>query len=465
MNALVQIDANPPRTLLSRLRGEGFWDKQYTTEFLPAALEIVERPVSPTVRLTAWVLLGGVAATLAWLAFGKVDVVAPAAGRIGPVGDVKLVQSAESGIVRRILVSEGQRVAKGQVLVTLDPTVSSAESDQVRAALLSAELEIARNRALIDALDGKGFHFVPPQGASPADIATHGGLARAKLGEIQAMLASGGSDSRAAVSAMAEAQAQVRKLEQSAPLLEQQIAANEALAAKGYVSKLRVVEMRRQRIAERQDLAAARATVSRLAQQAHSTSSTGAKSRAEVRAQILQDLVKAEDDARARRGELAKAGLRSTFREIRAPASGTVAQLLVHTEGGIVEGAKPLMTIVPDTARLQLEVMVQNQDIGFVRTGMPVNVKLQAFPYTRYGTIPGTVESLSADSVQVKDGEPPVYKARVSLGRSYMDADGRRVPLRAGLNATADIVTGRRTLLSYLVSPIVETGSEALHER
>ncbi|WP_213980511.1 HlyD family type I secretion periplasmic adaptor subunit [Sphingomonas sp. dw_22] len=465
MNALVQIDAAEPRKLLSRLRGGGLWDTQYTTEFLPAALEIVERPVSPTARLTAWVLLGGIAATLAWLAFGKVDVVAPASGRIGPVGDVKLVQSAEAGIVRRILVSEGQRVRKGQVLITLDPTISSAESDQVRATLLSAELEIARNRALIDALDGKGFHFVPPQAASPADIETHSSLARARLNEIQAMMAGGGSDRRAAMSASAEAEAQVQKLQQSLPLIDQQIAANEALAAKGYVSKLRVVEMRRQRIAETQDLAAARATVSRFAQQAHSASSTGVKSRAEARAQILHDLAKAEDDARSRRGELAKVGLRSSFREIRAPVTGTVSQLLVHTEGGIVEGAKPLMTVVPESAQLQLEVMVQNQDIGFVRAGMPVNVKLQAFPYTRYGTIPGVVEGLSADSVQVKEGEPPVYKARVSLSRSYMDADGRRIPLRAGLNATADIVTGRRTLLSYLVSPIVETSSEALHER
>ncbi|WP_294330044.1 HlyD family type I secretion periplasmic adaptor subunit [uncultured Sphingomonas sp.] len=464
MNAVVSLGRGGP---LARKRGTVLPARAdaYDTEFLPAALEIIERPVSPTARLTGRVMLAGLVLTTAWLAIGRVEVVAPTQGRIAPIGETKIVQSPESGIVRRILVGEGQKVTKGQVLITLDPTMSAADAAQARVALLSAQLDAARNQAIIDALDGKGFRFVAPAAASPAEVETHRGLARARLGQIEAMLATGRSDSGAAASASAEAQAQVRKLEQSLPLLEQQISANEAMAAKGYVSKLRVVEMRRQLIAERQDLTAARATVAKLGQQSRSASSMSVKTREEARAQVLQDLVKAQDEVRARSEEVAKANLRSSFRELRAPVSGTVSQLQVHTEGGVVEGAKPLLSLVPDHARLEAEVMVDNSDIGFVRTGMPVKVKLQAFPYTRYGMIPGTVVALAPEAVQVKEGQPPVYKARIALDRGYVLANGTQVPLRPGMIASADIVTGKRTLLSYLVGPMLETGSDALHER
>ncbi len=464
MNAVVSMGRGGS---LARMRGAVLPGRtvEYDTEFLPAALEIIERPVSPTARLTARVMLAGLAITTAWLAIGKVEVVAPTQGRIAPIGETKVIQSPEIGIVRQILVGEGQKVTKGQVLITLDPTMSAAEAAQARVALLSAQLDAARNQAIIDALDGKGFRFVTPVGAVAAEVETHRNLARARLGQIEAALATGRSDSGAAVSASAEAQAQVKKLEQSLPLLEQQITANEAMAAKGYVSKLRVVEMRRQLIGERQDLTAARATVARLGQQSRSASSQSARTREEARAQVLQDLVKAQDEVRARSEDVAKASLRSSFRELRAPVSGTVSQLQVHTEGGVVEGAKPLLSLVPDKARLEAEVMIDNSDIGFVRTGMPVKVKLQAFPYTRYGMIPGTVVGISPEAVQVKEGQPPVYKARIALDRSYVVANGAQVPLRPGMIASADIVTGKRTLLSYLVGPVLETGSGALHER
>lgn len=464
MNALVTIGRGGA---LAKMKGAILAPRavDYDTTFLPAALEIIERPVSPTARITARVMLAGLIATGAWLTFGRVDVVAPTQGRIAPIGETKVVQSPEGGIVRAILVREGQRVRKGQVLVTLDPTISGAEAAQARVALLSAELDVARNQAIVDALDGKGFNFVAPAEASPMEAETNRGLARARLAQIEAMLAVGRSDRGAAASASLEAQAQVRKLEQSLPLLEQQIAANEKMAAKGYVSRLRVVEMRRQLIAERQDLVAARATVARFGQQSRSAASSSIRTREEARAQILQDLVKAQEEARARREEVAKTVLRSSFRDLRAPVDGTISQLQLHTEGGVVEGAKPLLTLVPDNARLEAEVMIGNGDIGFVRTGMPVKVKLQAFPYSRYGTIPGTVLAISPEAVVMKEGQPAVYKARVALDRGYIVANGAKVPLRPGMIASADIVTGTRTLLSYIVGPVLETGGDALHER
>jgi hemolysin D len=205
--------------------------------------------------------------TALWLTFGKIDVVASAPGKLIPVDNVKLVQPAEPGIVRAILVRDGQQVKKGQVLIELDPTVSGAEAEQARKALQTAELDAARARAILSALDGKGLAFVAPPG-TPDDVAqTQGQLARAQLAEIEAMVAGNNADSRVAIATRGEAQVQAAKLAETLPLLDQQIAANEALLEKGYVSKLRVIEMKRQRLIAGRDRDAALETIKRTSAQ------------------------------------------------------------------------------------------------------------------------------------------------------------------------------------------------------
>jgi hemolysin D len=182
------------------------------TAFLPAALEVIERPVSPTARLTAKILFGGVAALGLWLTFGRTDIIASAPGRIVPVGAVQLVQPKEAGVIRRILVHDGDRVAKGQILVLLDPTVSTAEAAQSRKALEAVAFDVARTRSVIDAVDGKAFSFTAPAGADSATIATQRSLARAKLTEVEASIAAQRAGSAIASADLGSAQAEAAKL-------------------------------------------------------------------------------------------------------------------------------------------------------------------------------------------------------------------------------------------------------------
>lgn len=156
------------------------------TDFLPAALEVVERPVSPFARRTAYVLLAGMLVLVLWLIFGRIDIVAAAEGRLEPTQHIQNVQPPIDGIVRRLHVREGQRVVKGQLLAELDPTMTGAELDQGRAALLAAELAAARSRAVLSALDGRGFAFVPPLSTPPQMAAEHRALAQAQFSQIQA---------------------------------------------------------------------------------------------------------------------------------------------------------------------------------------------------------------------------------------------------------------------------------------
>ena len=434
------------------------------TAFLPAALEIIERPVSPTARATTWILLIGLVVTISWLIFGKVDVVASAQGRLIPADNVKLVQPAEPGIVRAILVRDGQRVKKGQSLIELDPTVSGAEAEQARSALQTAELDAARARAVLSGLDGRGLTFVAPMG-TPVDVAlTQSQLARAELAGIEAMIAGNAADGRIASATRGEAEVQAAKLTETLPLLDQQIAANEALLEKGYVSKLRVIEMKRQRLIAGRDRDAALQTINRADAQMSSEGSGGARNRAEARAKVLGDLAKAVSDASLRREELVKSTQRSSLQRLLSPVAGTISQLAVHTVGGVVEAAKPIMVVVPSGGTLVVEAKVLNKDMGFVSVGQPVAIKLEAFPFTRFGTVPGVITSIGSDAVE-DEKMGLVYTVRVKLAKSTMSRGDSIVALAPGMAATADIKTGRRSILSYLMSPIDEARLSAGRER
>jgi hemolysin D len=433
-------------------------------DFLPAALEVVERPVSPTARVTAWALLGLFAVALLWLALGRVDVVASAPGKLVPADDVKLIQPGAGGIVHAILVRDGQRVRAGQPLVELDPTVSDADAAQAGKALETAMLDAARLRAILSALDGRGLSFNPPAGTTADVAATQLALARAQLAEIRAGSQTRAADTESARAARAEAEIQAAKLSETLPLLDEQIAANEKLLEKGYVSKLRVIEMRRQRLVAARDRDAALATSRKAQAQIAVAGGNSSQSIAEARARILADLAKAESDARLRKEELTKATKRSSLQRLVSPVDGTVTQLAVHTVGGVVEAAKPIMIIVPTRGKLVAEVTIANKDVGFVRAGQPVALKVEAFAFTRYGAVPGKLEQISSDAVQ-DEKRGLIYTARITLDRATIQRDGRAIPLTPGMAVTADIRTGRRSLASYLLSPIDEMRTTAARER
>lgn len=432
--------------------------------FLPAAMEIVERPVSPTGRATAWVLLIGFAATMLWLVFGSIDIVASAQGRLIPADYVKLVQPAEAGQVRAILVHDGQSVRRGQPLIELDPTVSTAEATQAQRALESAQLDAARARAVLSALDGHGVAFSAPSGTSPLMAAAQAALARSEYADIAATLATHRANHVAAAAARASAGVQADKLTETLPLLDEQIAANEQLLAKGFVSKLKVLEMRRQRLSAARDRDSALQSALQAEAQAAAARSSVAQAEADGRARILTELTKSEAEARLRSEELVKARQRSSLQRLLSPVDGTVTQLAVHTVGGIVEPTKPLMVIVPSGGPLVGEVKILNRDVGFVRRGQPVAVKLEAFPFTRYGTVAGIISSISSDAVQ-DDQLGLIYTARVNLGARALRGEAARVRLTPGMAITADIRTGRRTIGSYLMSPIQQAGGDAARER
>lgn len=434
------------------------------TDFLPAALEVAERPVSPTARIVTWVLLVGLVITLAWTIFGRVDVVATAPGTIIPTGNIKLVQSPGAGVVRAIHVRNGDTVRKGEALIDLDPTLAGADLAQAEKALVAAQLEVARNRAIADALSGKRLRFGPPSGASQEVAETQRRLIAAQIAEVNATTASLVNARATALSDVAAARATAARLSDTLPLLDRQIAALRRLDARGYAPGMRLLELERQRRAEAGERDVAMTQIERGLSEARRLEQQARETREQALKAALADLSKAEAEAILRTEEVTKAKQTNRFQRLAAPVDGTVQQLEVHTIGGVVEAAKPLMAIVPAKGGVEVQVKILNKDVGFVRVGQPTAVKLEAFPFTRYGAVPGRVRWISKDAVQDKD-LGFVYVASIILDRAMIDADGRRNALSPGLAVTADIRTGTRRIISYLLSPLQTTVAQAGRER
>lgn len=447
-------------------------------EFLPAALEIMEKPPSPGLR---WLLLGICTlftVALAWSVIGKVDVVATANGKVVPSGNVKVIQPVELGYVRAIHVRNGQHVDAGQLLVELDPTLAGAEEAAASANLLTSELQTARNAALVDHAKGRAARFAAPPGTSP-EVARaqqqYVDMATAEYDGQRASLVQRRAQHQAD---LASANAEIAKLERTLPLVDQQIAARQQLTDKGYFSKLKLLEYQQLRVEHVQNLEVQRANAARARAQI-----------AEIDAQLLQlkgsfgrtalaQVVEGQDKSRVGREELIKSARRRAYQQLRAPVSGTVQQLAMNTVGGVVQPAQPLMVIVPDDAQPVVEAHILNKEIGFVRVGQPVRVKLEAFSFTEYGVVPGVVETISRDAIDLSQGiastrdqdgkaapQGLVYAVRIRLERRAIRVGSADQIIGPGLAVQAEVVTGRRRIISYLLSPIAKTFDEAGRER
>jgi hemolysin D len=451
-------------------------------DFLPAALEIIETPASPLGRVTMAVIMALVLIAFLWACFGKVDIIATATGRIIPSGQVKMIQPFEIGVVKAIHVNDGDHVHAGDLLVELDPTTDRADEDRIANDLAQAEVDAAR---LTAALAGNSDAFVTPADASPAlieagrrqlvaELSAH----RAKVDGLDKQIAEKIADRNEAISAIAKVQA-------SLPIAQRRADIYSKLEKNEYSSKVAALEAEQQLIEAQHNgalaqhqLEAAEAAISSLQQDRQ-----GAE--AEFRRQAFEDLAKAKQKVAEETQEQVKATQKIDLESLRAPVDGTVEQLAIHTVGGVVTPAQALMVVVPDGSQLKVEAMLPNRDVGFVHAGQQAEVKVEAFTYTRYGLLHGTVEGVSRDALrpnshdeedhsgrdqeeQAKnqsDRQGSVYVARVTLAQTSVDTEEGASPLEPGMAVTAEIKTGQRRVIDYLLSPLLRYKHESMRER
>ncbi len=453
------------------------------TEFLPAALEIVETPPAPISRAIAGTIILFFIVTLLWACFGSVDIIATAQGKIVPTGRTKVIQPLESGVVRAIHVQDGQAVKAGDVLVEIDSTINEAERDRLNKAYIEEEIHIAGLKAAL-ALDSDPIaSFISPDGASETQIATEKSLLMNQVQEIRAKLE--GLDQQIAQQQgnQAAVQSTINKLNESIPYLQKRAEAREYLSKKGYGSKLEYLATQQDLVEHQQDLQIQQGRLSEANGAVASLQEQRKQAEAEYQHKTLDELTQTEQKASSLQEQLVQAAEKFRLQTLTAPVDGTVQQLAVHTEGGVVTPAQILMAIVPADSHLEIEAMIPNKDIGFVHPDQEAQIKVDTFNFTKYGLLRGHVVTVSQDAIlrgkqdealtkqsgesdsSEPKGQELVYAARVSPDETQMQIEDRLVNLIPGMAVTVEIKTGSRHVIDYLLSPVKKHTQQALRER
>lgn len=462
--------------------------------FLPAALEIIETPASPAGRAIGLLIITIAAVALTWAAVSKVDIVTTAPGRVVPIGRSKILQPFAAGIVVAIEVADGDRVQAGQPLIVLDPTMARADATRAAQDVLELNLDRARLQGLRMALttgaapslqDTPSNATADERAATNAQMQAQAAEESGKLADLAQQIAEKRFEGQ-------QAAASIAKVQTDRPFLAEIAGMRTELLHEQVGSKLDWLTAQEQLAATGPDVVLAQAQEDAAIADVASLQQQRAVTAAQYSNSVLGDLRQATQKIDESAQDLVKADDQLALTVLRAPISGTVQQLAVHTVGGVVTPAESLLTVVPDNQRLMVEASIKNQDIGFVYVGQTARVKIGAFDFTRFGTIDGTVMSISRDVVDQSPYQPPQddgydsgaqpqspadsatknpaqpepqYLAHIALSRTAIETDQGTALLKPGMAVTADIKTGRRSVLSYLLTPITQVTSDSMHER
>jgi HlyD family secretion protein len=423
-------------------------------------------------RKVLWLLLGLLAALLLWATFGRLDIVAVAEGKLIPESYVKIVQPAESGIVKDILVREGISVKAGQVLMRMDTLISEADTQSIGAEHQRKRLALRRIQAELAGAPFKTEANDPPGLAQEINAQY-----RANRTAFEAALAEERSRLIKARQELAAAEQVKRKLEDTLPHYREQDKAYEKLVKDGFAGSLMGSDKKRERVEKEQELQ----TQTFVIESAKASILQSEKKLAQIDSDYRRQLHAERNEIQGQfdklTQEVTKQAHRQDLLELKAPQDGIVKDLATHTTGTVVQPGTVLLTLVPQDEILRAEVWVSNEDIGFVRQGQPVKLKFAAFPFQKYGMVEGSVEHVSADAADNNAGngntqtdparknQPLVYKALVALRRMNLEMDGQRFALSAGMQTNAEIWLGDRTVMEYLLSPVRKAWHEAGRER
>ncbi|MBS1191825.1 MAG: efflux pump, family, rane fusion protein [Rhodocyclaceae bacterium] len=436
------------------------------SEFDPTLARLVTSPPRPLPRLVLKVAVCLLAVALLWSAIGKLDIVAVAQGKLVPQTYVKIVQPTEAGIVRDILVREGETVRAGQVLMRMDPTLSAADLETLSTEYHRKRLALRR----IDAeLENRPFRQQP--GDDPRLFAEVLAQSTANRNALAAAIAQEEAGYDRARQEKAGAEQTRDKLQQTLPMYREQEAAFKKLMADGFSGKLMANDKVRERIEKEQDLKTQEFVIAREQANMAQSGKRIAQLRSDNIRQLRNERAETSDRVEKLAQELAKQDHRHGFLELKAPQDGRVKDLATHTAGTVAQPGTILMTLVPSDETLQAEVWLSNEDVGFVREGQPAKLKFAAFQFQKYGMLAGEVEHVAADAAEKSENptDPKIplmaYRTQVRLQQQSLLADGVPYRLAPGMQVSAEIKLGERTILEYLLSPVQKAWHEAGRER
>ena len=441
-------------------------------DFAPGLLSIQESPPARLPRAVLYAVGVLFAILLAWAIFGKLDIIASAEGRLIPQTYVKIVQPADAGIVQEILVKEGQSVQAGQVLIRMDTQVANADQKSIDTELALRSLQLRR----IDAeLAGQPLKRTA---ADPDDLyRTVDAQYRDRRQSYQDALGQAQEGLRKTQRDYESGKEVLAKLKEVTPLLKEQADSFTEMGKEGYAPQVSVRDKQREYLEKARDLRAQEETLASLAASMAQADKQLSQITSKYHSELQNERVEAEGQYRKLQQEQLKQEHKTGLLELKASQAGIIKDLATHTIGTVVSPGTVVLSLVPENEPLVAEVMVKNDDVGFVYEQQQVKVKIAAYPFQKYGMLDGEVIHVGPDASEggnqpAKDQEnkdkPPAqlaYKALIALKSQTLEAQGKTFRLVPGMQAVAEIKQGRRTVMEYLLSPVQKTLHDSGRER
>lgn len=434
-------------------------------DFSPAILALEKQAPSPLPRALLWTLAALLACLVLGAFVGRLDMIAVAHGRLVPQSFLKVVQPADSGVVREILVHEGDVVSAGQVLVRMDARLSDADTATVQGQIAQHRLQLRRIEAELT-----GAPFVIRADDPPALFAQANAQYRShRQAHLDALATETALVDRSRNDLQAALETET-KLAKALPMHREQAEGWETLAREGFAGKLLALERKRALVEAEQELKTQHAQVESLRAGIAQSERRVVQLQSDHRRDLMDERAQAQAELDRLLQDETRQSVRRSQLELRAPAAGVVKELATHTAGTVVQPGSVLMTIVPMGEAVQAEVWVDQIDAGFVEERMAVALKVATFPFQKYGTVPGRIRHLSPDATEAsgndRSGDPRSgYRALIALDTTSLERDGRRFTLAPGMQVSAEIHLGTRSVMEYLLSPVQKTVLEAAREK
>lgn len=435
--------------------------------FHPALTRLQQDPPNPAGRRLLWILLTLLAFVIGWALYGRLDVIAVAPGQLVPAGRIQIIQPVRAGVVREILVQEGQSVRQGQVVMRMEALESETD-------LAALEQELAREHLALRRIEAQlqDRPLLRSEGDDDALFAEASQRCEANRKAHAAALAEAHGEQRKAEREREAAAQRLQAIKALLPSYRKEEQALESLAAKGQAAKLQLTARRRARLEQEQQLKIQQ----RLLEAAEAEIALWQNRIARLSADYRQALLQEREERQQRRltleSDLRKLRNRHQQLALRAPADGVIKDIATHTNGTVVQPGTILATLVPQGG-LEAEVWISHEDIGFVHPGQSVQLKLASYPFQKYGLLPGELVRIGADAKApstasheaAPDSTATGYRAVVQLDRPLLDGPAGQFRLAPGMQLQAEILLGTRSVADYLLSPVQAAWHEAGRER
>lgn len=435
-------------------------------EFLPAALEIQQTPPLPISRYIVWAIMTFFTIAVVWSWVGHVDIVSVATGKIVPSSRVKIIQPFETGVVRTIYVKQGDAVNAGDILIELDPTLTDADQAQTKEQQLALKLDRARIQSILDTVDAKQTkdYLSELTEATPAQIKLQQDRISKQLNEYYSLLEALKDEKRQRQAERSAISERIQQLDSTVPLITERAKSLEDLVEKNMIPRVQWLELEQERIEQVQERNVQRSNSRMVDSAIANITQRLAAQKAEFEKTLLTELSDIENRITAFDQEMVKADMRVTLQKLRAPVTGTVHQLVIHTIGGVVTPAQELMHIIPHDDPVEVEAWLPNKDIGFVQKGQEAAIKVETFPFTKYGLVDAEILNVSNDATP-DEKLGLVYAMRVKMFQTTMNVKEKIINLSPGMAVTVEVNLGKRRLIEYLLSPLLRYKDESVRER